>query len=152
MSKAERGILTSFVFVAGAIFMNASAMHIIERFFAFKLLCGLGCAMSCLSGDGGYFHSENNPEASKDSVILAIARAYALVLSAPKIPSVTRFQFPRRGQWAERHSFWALSHRCNWFDCPSIPGHSSGTQGLTTFGANTFSMAISGPLFTFGIY
>ena len=55
MSKAERGILTSFVFVAGAIFMYASAMHIMKGFLplsycvAWGALCPAFLVMGAIS-------------------------------------------------------------------------------------------------------
>lgn len=45
-----------------------------------------------------------------------------------------------------------MCHRNFRTDRPPISGSTSRSRSLTTLGANTFSMAIAGPLLTFGIY
>ena len=114
MQKGKKHItICLLVMLSAAMAQTTHAMHIMEGYLP-PLYCvewGIVCIPFLVLGMRkiGKIASENR----KALLILAMAGAYTLVLSALKIPSVT---------------------------------------GLTTLGANIFSMAIVGPFVAYGVY
>ena len=135
MSKKEKILLkASIVFAAVfAIVPAANAMHIMEGYLPAKycVAWGVVCLPFLIAG----FISLKNKvkENRRNLTLIAMSGAFIFVISSLKIPSVTG-------------------------SCSHMTGTGLGAilllahGGLTTLGANTFSMAIAGPVVSFGIY
>ena len=154
MNRKEKNVLAlcSLVALAAAAAPTANAMHIMEGMLppSYCILWGILCVPFIAAG----FMKINKTltDNRKLVVILAMAGAYAFILSALKIPSVTG----------------SCSHMTGTGLCAILFGPCVtaiiGTivllfqaillahGGLTTLGANIFSMAIAGPLLSWLIY
>ncbi|MDY2629619.1 MAG: energy-coupling factor ABC transporter permease [Lachnospiraceae bacterium] len=154
MNRKEKNVLAlcSIVALAAAAAPTANAMHIMEGMLppSYCILWGILCVPFIAAG----FMKINKTltDNRKLVVILAMAGAYAFILSALKIPSVTG----------------SCSHMTGTGLCAILFGPCVtaiiGTivllfqaillahGGLTTLGANIFSMAIAGPLLSWLIY
>ena len=154
MNRKEKNLLAlcSVAALTAAAAPVANAMHIMEGMLppAYCIMWGVLCIPFIAAG----FMKINKTlaENRKLVVILAMAGAYAFILSALKIPSVTG----------------SCSHMTGTGLCAILFGPCVtaiiGTivllfqaillahGGLTTIGANTFSMAIAGPFLTYAIY
>ena len=141
MSKKEKILLkASIVFAAVfAIVPAANAMHIMEGYLPAKycVAWGVVCLPFLIAG----FISLKNKvkENRRNLTLIAMSGAFIFVISSLKIPSVTGScsHMTGTGLGVIVLLFQAL-----------LLAHG----GLTTLGANTFSMAIAGPVVSFGIY
>nr|WP_303182671.1 energy-coupling factor ABC transporter permease [Lachnoclostridium phocaeense] len=131
---------------------QAKAMHIMEGYLpgGFCIAWGLLCLPFLLSG---FFSIRKTiQENRKALILLAMSGAFIFVISSLKIPSVTGSCSHMTGTGLGAILFSP--------SCVSILGvivllfqaillaHG----GLTTLGANTFSMAIAGPFLSWGLY
>ena len=91
-------------------------------------------------------------EAPKTKILMAMAGAFVFVLSALKIPSATGSCSHPTGTGLSAILFGPLVTVVLGLIVLLFQALLLAHGGLTTLGANTFSMAIAGPLAAFGIY
>lgn len=135
-----------------AIVPAASAMHIMEGFLPVKycIAWGVICVPFLVAG---FFSIKNKlQEYRKGLIILAMVGAYAFVLSALKIPSVTGSSSHPTGTGLCAIIFGPCATAVIGMIVLLFQAILLAHGGLTTLGANIFSMAIAGPLVSFGIY
>ena len=131
---------------------EANAMHIMEGYLpgGFCIAWGVLCLPFVLAG---FFSIRRTVQENRKALILlAMSGAFIFVISSLKIPSVTGSCSHMTGTGLGAILFGP--------SCVSILGvivllfqaillaHG----GLTTLGANTFSMAVAGPFVTFGLF
>ena len=151
--STKRYIAASAAFIlAFGIAPSANAMHIMEGYLpgGFCVAWGVLCLPFVLAG---FFSIRRTVrENRKALILLAMSGAFIFVISSLKIPSVTGSCSHMTGTGLGAILFGP--------SCVSILGvivllfqaillaHG----GLTTLGANTFSMAIAGPFLSWGLY
>jgi cobalt/nickel transport system permease protein len=154
MSKIEK-ILFKISVVFSAVFAvcpTAIAMHIMEGYLP-PALCvswGVVCLPFLVKGFIGIkrVFAENK----KAITILAMSGAYVFVLSALKIPSVTGSCSHMTGTGLSAILFGPCITGILGIIVLIFQSILLAHGGLTTLGANTFSMAIAGPIVTYLIY
>lgn len=154
MSKKQRKlvILASAFALAFGIAPVANAMHIMEGFLSpqYCILWGALCVPFLIAG---FFSIRKTlAEHRKVLVILAIAGAFAFVLSSLKIPSVTGSSSHPTGTGLGAILFGPSAMSIIGIIVLLFQAILLAHGGLTTIGANTFSMAIAGPFLAFAIY
>lgn len=128
------------------------AMHIMEGFLpvGWCIAWGVLCIPFILMG---FFSIQktvkNNP---RTKLLLAMCGAFAFVLSALKIPSVTGSCSHPTGVGLGAIMFGPTATSVLGLIVLLFQAILLAHGGLTTLGANTFSMAIVGPLAAYGIY
>lgn len=130
----------------------ANAMHIMEGYLAptYCIIWGALCVPFLVAG---FFSIKKTlAEHRKVLVILAIAGAFAFVLSSLKIPSVTGSSSHPTGTGLGAILFGPSAMSIIGIIVLLFQAILLAHGGLTTLGANTFSMAIAGPFLAFGIY
>lgn len=138
--------------LAGVLVMNASAMHVAEGFLpgswcvAWYLVCVPFVIM-------GFLSIKKKIELSpKVKVLLAMAGAFAFVLSALKIPSVTGSCSHPTGVGLGAILFGPTPMAILGLIVLLFQALLLAHGGITTLGANVFSMAIVGPFVSYFIY
>lgn len=130
----------------------SNAMHIMEGYLP-PVLCiawGVVCLPFVVKGfiNLKKIFSENK----KAITLVAMAGAYVFVLSALKIPSVTGSCSHMTGTGFSAILFGPCVTSILGIIVLVFQAILLAHGGLTTLGANTFSMAVAGPLLTYGIY
>lgn len=154
MTVKQRKIVlaSSIIALSFGIVPTVSAMHIMEGFLppSHCILWGVLCIPFLIAG----FFSINRTrkEHRKTLLIFAMAGAYAFVLSALKIPSVTGSSSHMTGTGLGAILFGPAAVSILGLIVLIFQAVLLAHGGLTTLGANTFSMAIAGPLLTYGVY
>lgn len=131
---------------------TASAMHIMEGFLPLKycLFWGAICIPFLVLGISSIRKIvEHN---RKTLLILVMVGAYAFVLSALKIPSVTGSSSHPTGTGLGAILFGPTAMCAIGIIVLLFQAILLAHGGLTTLGANTFSMGIAGPFVAYGIY
>ena len=135
-----------------ALAVNASAMHIMEGFLpqGHAIAWGVVCLPFLVWG----FLSIKKIVANhrKAILLLAMMGAYAFVLSALKMPSVTGSSSHPTGTGLGAVLFGPASMALLGLLVLLFQAILLAHGGLTTLGANTFSMAIAGPIVSYGVY
>lgn len=132
--------------------MSAGAMHIMEGYLpvGWAVAWGAACLPFLVAG---FFSIKKRVTASrKNLVLLALCGAFAFVLSALKIPSVTGSCSHPTGVGLGAVMFGPSAMAVIGVIILLFQALLLAHGGLTTLGANTFSMAIVGPLVSFGVY
>ncbi|WMJ22026.1 energy-coupling factor ABC transporter permease [Paludicola sp. MB14-C6] len=149
----KRIILFSFVIsLFLAVQMNVSAMHIMEGFLqpVWAISWGVICIPFIVAG---FFAIKKKVTANqKNLVLLALCGAFAFVLSALKIPSVTGSCSHPTGVGLGAILFGPLVMSVIGVIVLLFQALLLAHGGITTLGANTFSMGIVGPIVSFFIY
>lgn len=130
----------------------ASAMHIMEGYLPLNycLIWGAVCIPFLILGIRSIKKTvEHNRKAL---LILVMVGAYAFVLSALKIPSVTGSSSHPTGTGLGAILFGPTAMCVIGVIVLLFQAILLAHGGLTTLGANTFSMAIAGPFVAYGIY
>jgi len=130
----------------------ANAMHIMEGYLppVFCIIWGVICIPFLAAG---YFSIKKTLyENRKTITILAMAGAYIFVLSSLKIPSVTGSCSHMTGSGLGAILFGPAAVSILGVIVLIFQAILLAHGGLTTLGANTFSMGIAGPFATYGIY
>ena len=154
LSNSERRILVASCAVplAAVLPIHASAMHIMEGFLpqghaiAWSAICipfvvwGLIAIRRIVS------------QHRKAILLLAMMGAYAFVLSALKMPSVTGSSSHPTGTGLGAVLFGPAPMAVLGMIVLLFQAILLAHGGLTTLGANIFSMAVAGPLVSFGVY
>lgn len=153
MSKWEKRILMfsvalSFVFLP----VDAFAMHIMEGFLPVGHAAAWGVICIPFLVAGVIRIRKIVVEKRKTLLLLAMVGAYAFVLSALKIPSVTGSSSHPTGTGLGAILFGPSPMAVLGVIVLLFQAILLAHGGLTTLGANTFSMAIAGPFLSYGIY
>lgn len=128
------------------------AMHIMEGFLPPGWCVSWG-AISLPFVILGFFSIQKTVKANpRLKMLLAMAGAFAFVLSALKIPSVTGSCSHPTGVGLGAILFGPTAMAVLGLIVLLFQAILLAHGGLTTLGANTFSMAVVGPLISFGIY
>lgn len=135
-----------------ALAVNASAMHIMEGFLPQGHAIAWGVV--CLPILVWSFLSIQKIVANhrKAILLLAMMGAYAFVLSALKMPSVTGSSSHPTGTGLGAVLFGPAPMALLGLLVLLFQAILLAHGGLTTLGANTFSMAIAGPIVSYGVY
>lgn len=154
MNKKEKRILN--IAIAFALIFGvapvANAMHIMEGYLPPKY-CIMWGVISLPFLIVGYFSLKKTLSNNRKSItIIAMAGAFIFVLSSLKIPSVTGSCSHMTGTGLGAILFGASSVSILGIIVLIFQAVLLAHGGLTTLGANTFSMAIAGPLLSYGIY
>lgn len=154
MSKHQKRILvltTVFSLILG-ISQSVSAMHIMEGYLpgGFCIAWGILCIPFIAAG----FFSINKTLREHRNLItlLAMSGAFIFVISSLKIPSVTGSCSHMTGTGLGAILFGPSAVSILGLIVLLFQALLLGHGGLTTIGANTFSMAIAGPFVSWGIY
>jgi cobalt/nickel transport system permease protein len=129
-----------------------NAMHIMEGYLPpqYCIAWGALCIPFLVAG---YFSIKKTVSKNHRSItILAMAGAFVFVLSSLKIPSVTGSCSHMTGTGLGAILFGPSAVSILGIIVLVFQAILLAHGGLTTLGANTFSMAIAGPFVTYGIY
>lgn len=154
MTKTQKRIwkLSIAFAVIFAVCPTANAMHIMEGYLSpgFCIAWGIVCIPFLVKGF--LLIKKLFAENRKAITMLAMAGAYIFVLSALKIPSVTGSCSHMTGTGLSAILFGPSITSILGIIVLIFQAILLAHGGLTTLGANTFSMTIAGPLVSYGIY
>lgn len=154
MTKKQRNLIvfSAIMALTFGIVPKASAMHIMEGYLAptYSIVWGALCVPFVIAG----FMSIKKTMAAhrKTLILLAMVGAYTFVISALKIPSVTGSCSHATGTPLGALLFGPSAMAVIGLIVLLFQAILLAHGGLTTLGANTFSMAIAGPFLAFGIF
>ena len=154
MTTVEKKIM-SFSIVAGLVFcvpQTASAMHIMEGYLPPALCIGWGAVCLPFLAAGVIAIRRLVQQHRKSLLLLAMAGAFVFVISSLKIPSITGSCSHMTGTGLGAILFGVPATAVLGVIVLVFQALLLAHGGLTTLGANTFSMAIAGPLLTWGLY
>ena len=154
MTKEEKRIVklaAAFALVFGLV-PNAYGMHIMEGYLPARYCIAWGAV--CLPFlAAGYFSIKRTLAKDRRTItVLAMSVAFTFVISSLKIPSVTQSCSHMTGTGLSAILFGPSAVSILGLLVLIFQAILLAHGGLTTLGANTFSMAIAGPLVSFGIY
>ena len=150
--QKKRFVLVIAVFAAFAIAPAAIAMHIMEGYLPirFCIAWGVICVPFLIMG---FFSIRNKlQENPKNITILAMSGAFIFVISSLKIPSVTGSCSHMTGTGLGAILFGPGAVSILGVIVLIFQAILLAHGGLTSLGANTFSMAVAGPFLSYGIY
>jgi cobalt/nickel transport system permease protein len=151
--KEKKFVLASAIFAMFfGIIPAANAMHIMEGYLppGFCVAWGAICIPFLVAG---YFKIKRTLSTSRRSItIIAMAGAFIFVLSSLKIPSVTGSCSHMTGTGLGAILLGPATVSILGLIVLIFQAILLAHGGLTTLGANTFSMAIAGPFVSYGIY
>ena len=130
----------------------ANAMHIMEGYLPpkFCIAWGVICVPFLVAG---YLSIKKTLSESRKSItIIAMAAAFIFVISSLKIPSVTGSCSHMTGTGLGAMLLGPVAVSILGIIVLIFQAILLAHGGLTTLGANTFSMAIAGPFVSYGIY
>lgn len=154
MTKTQKHIVSlSVVFaVMFGVITNAGAMHIMEGYLpaAHCVAWGVICVPFVIAG---FFSIKKKLAADRKTItMLAMSGAFIFVISSLKIPSVTGSCSHMTGTGLGAILFGPCATSILGIIVLLFQAILLAHGGLTSLGANTFSMAIAGPMLTFGLY
>lgn len=132
--------------------MNVNAMHIMEGYLppTWSIVWGVICIPFVVAG---FLSIKKKVQgSSRMLLLLAMCGAFAFVLSSLKIPSVTGSCSHPTGVGLGAILFGPSAMSVIGVIVLLFQAILLAHGGLTTLGANTFSMAIAGPFVSFGVY
>ncbi|MEI3219367.1 MAG: energy-coupling factor ABC transporter permease [Lachnoclostridium sp.] len=153
MSKKEKIVVRAAIAFAVmfAVAPVSNAMHIMEGYL--PAYCrGMGSYLRAISGSRNVSLKKRLKEDRKTITLIAMAGAFMFVISSLKIPSVTGSCSHMTGTGLGAILFGPAAVSILGIIVLIFQAVLLAHGGLTTLGANTFSMAIAGPLVSFGIY
>ena len=154
MSKKEKRVMklaTAFALAFGIV-PSAYAMHIMEGYLpaGYCIAWGVVCVPFLIAG---FFSIKKTlGENRKLITVLAMSGAFVFVISSLKIPSVTGSCSHMTGTGLGAILFGPSAVSILGLIVLIFQAILLAHGGLTTLGANTFSMAIAGPFISYGIY
>lgn len=154
MSRREKkwiAAITAFALAFG-VAPAANAMHIMEGYLPlqFCIAWGAVCVPFLVMG---FFSIRNKlKENQRNITILAMSGAFIFVISSLKIPSVTGSCSHMTGTGLGAILFGPGAVSILGVIVLVFQAVLLAHGGLTTLGANTFSMAVAGPFLSYGIY
>ena len=154
MSKKQKKlvVLAATLALCFGIVPAANAMHIMEGYLppAYCIVWGVICVPFLLAG---FFKINKTVKSNRRAITLvAISAAFIFVISSLKIPSVTGSCSHMTGTGLGAILFGPAAVSVLGIIVLLFQAILLAHGGLTTLGANCFSMAIAGPLVSFGIY
>lgn len=154
MTKLEKSITAAAAALALAfgVTQTAGAMHIAEGFLTPGWCIGWGAICIPFLVVGVMQMKRTVSKHRKTLILLAMCGAYAFVLSALKIPSVTGSSSHPTGTGLAAILFGPFVTAVLGIIVLLFQATLLAHGGLTTLGANTFSMAVAGPLVSWGIF
>ena len=154
MSKKEKSImrLAAAFALAFGIVPSAYAMHIMEGYLPMGYCIAWGAVCVPFLAAGFFSIKKTLRENKRAMTILAMSGAFVFVISSLKIPSVTGSCSHMTGTGLGAILFGPSAVSILGIIVLIFQAILLAHGGLTTLGANTFSMAIAGPFVSFGIY
>ncbi len=154
MSKKEKRILAFLAVTALTLGVapRAEAMHIMEGYLpgGYCIAWGILCLPFLAAG---FFSIRRTLQERRNLItLLAMSGAFIFVISSLKIPSVTGSCSHMTGTGLGAILFGPSAVSILGLIVLLFQALLLGHGGLTTIGANTFSMAIAGPFVSWGIY
>jgi len=131
---------------------NVSAMHIMEGFLPAKWCIAWGALCIPFVVSGFFSIRKKVSGSARNLLLLAMCGAFAFVLSSLKLPSVTGSCSHPTGVGLGAIMFGPTAMSVIGVIILLFQAILLAHGGLTTLGANVFSMAIVGPFAAFGIY
>lgn len=151
MNKKMR-LAGAFAAMLGLLLMNVSAMHIAEGYLP-KTWCGIWYVVCIPFIIAGFLSIKKKvAQSPKSLTLLAMCGAFAFVLSALKIPSITGSCSHPTGVGLGAILFGPVVTAVLGLIVLVFQALLLAHGGITTLGANVFSMAIVGPFVSFGVY
>lgn len=144
--------LASLAAVVCVMAAGASAMHIMEGYLPGGYCIAWGAVCLPFIAAGFFSIKKRLKSDSKNIVLLAICGAFIFVISSLKIPSVTGSCSHMTGTGLGAILFGPAAVTLLGLIVLIFQAILLAHGGLTTLGANTFSMAIAGPLVSWGIF
>ena len=154
MTKLEKRLIAfsaAFALMFG-VTQTVSAMHIAEGFLSPGWCIGWGAVCIPFLIAGVLRIKRTVFRHRKSLILLAMAGAYAFILSALKIPSINGSSSHPTGTGMAAILFGPAATAVLGLIVLLFQATLLAHGGLSTLGANTFSMAIAGPLVSWGIY
>lgn len=154
MTKRERSIvmLVTAIALVFSVGMNTEAMHIMEGYLPPLYCIGWGI-LSVPFVVAGFFSLRKKIDKDRKNItLIAMSGAFIFVISSLKIPSVTGSCSHMTGTGLGAILLGASSVSVLGVIVLVFQAILLAHGGLTTLGANTFSMAIAGPLLSIAIY
>ena len=127
-------------------------MHIMEGFLPVEHAIGWGVASAPFVAWGVYSINKQIKANPEQRMLLGVAAAFSFVLSALKIPSVTGSCSPPTGTGLGALLFGPAAMAPIGLVVLLFQALLLAHGGLTTLGANIFSMAIVGPFLAYGVF
>ncbi|WP_122642317.1 energy-coupling factor ABC transporter permease [Luxibacter massiliensis] len=154
MSKKEKTLLRASIAFAVmfAFAPAANAMHIMEGYLPVSFCVAWGVICVPFLAAGFISLKKKLMENRKTITLIAMSGAFIFVISSLKIPSVTGSCSHMTGTGLGAILFGPVSVSVLGIIVLLFQAILLAHGGLTTLGANTFSMAIAGPFVSFGIY
>jgi cobalt/nickel transport system permease protein len=154
MSKKEKRVMKLVVAFALAfgIVPSAYGMHIMEGYLPVGYCIAWGAVCLPFLAAGFFSIRKRLQENRKTMTILAMSGAFIFVISSLKIPSVTGSCSHMTGTGLGAILFGPSAVSILGMIVLIFQAILLAHGGLTSLGANTFSMAIAGPFVSFGIY
>ncbi|MFI3325459.1 MAG: energy-coupling factor ABC transporter permease [Clostridia bacterium] len=154
MTKIQKKIVrfSSFLALAMGIVPTANAMHIMEGFLSpvYCIIWGVLCIPFLIAG---VFSIQNKLKDNRKAITMyAMCGAFIFVISSLKIPSVTGSCSHMTGTGLGAIILGPVAVSVLGVIVLLFQAILLAHGGVTTLGANTFSMAIAGPFITFGVY
>ena len=154
MTKQEKRFMALSLAAAGVLIVpqQAHAMHIMEGYLPgkFCILWGVICIPFLIAGFFSIRKKLNNNR--RTLTLLAMAGAFVFVISSLKIPSVTGSCSHMTGTGLGAILFGPSAVSILGIIVLLFQAILLAHGGLTTLGANTFSMAVAGPFLSFGVF
>jgi cobalamin biosynthesis protein CbiM len=150
LSKTEKAILSLSVVLAAffASPLSASAMHIMEGYLPIGYSVAWGAVSIPFLVVGAMRLRKTMAENRRALILLAMSGAFIFVISSLKIPSVTGSCSHMTGTGLAAILFGVGTTSVLGIIVLLFQAILLAHGGLTTLGANTFSMAIAGPILT----
>ena len=136
----------------GLLTMSVSAMHIAEGMLPVGWAIGWGAVCVPFLVAGFFAIKKKIDQAPRAKILLAMCGAFAFVLSALKIPSVSGSCSHPTGVGLGAILFGPMTMAVLGLIVLLFQALLLAHGGLTTLGANTFSMAIAGPIVSWLVY
>lgn len=154
MTKGQRKIviLTAMLALMFAVVPTASGMHIMEGYLPPIHCIGWGAICLPFLAVGFFSIRKTLQENKKVITVLAMAGAFIFVISSLKIPSVTGSCSHMTGTGLGAILFGPAAVSILGIIVLIFQAILLAHGGITSLGANTFSMAIAGPFISYGIY
>ena len=149
--KKKTFVTSAFILSAFAFPQPALAMHIMEGFLP-PYWCLIWSAISLPFLILGFISIKKAASNPRAMILLALCAAFAFVLSALKIPSVTGSSSHPTGVGLSAVLFGPLATSVISMIVLLFQAILLAHGGLTTLGANTFSMGIAGPFIAFFVF
>lgn len=154
MNKRQRKVvgLSIALAVLFAIAPTANAMHIMEGYLPVGYCIAWGAVCIPFLAAGVFSIKKKLKENRRSITLLAMAGAFIFVISSLKIPSVTGSCSHMTGTGMGAILFGPAATSILGLIVLVFQAVLLAHGGLTSLGANTFSMAIAGPLLSFGVF